>query len=164
MIQAASRKRSSQGIAVIGTLAIMAYGLLAIVQIAVLNPLAAAPGVGLNQIQDDMAIAGETLGVWWLFMVIGPVIAIAIMLRVWRRPDPLPSRTVRAYLLLLSLGAPAYFFASFGPGMALADTYLISGGDHSPWAMPLYVISGLALTVLATQLITNRVRSSPFFK
>ncbi len=162
MTQAAPRKRSSQWIAVFGTLAVVAYGLLAIVQIAVLNPLAAAPGVGLNQIHADMATAGETLGVGWLFMVVGPVIAIVILLRVWGSPDPQPSRTASAYLILLTLGTPAYFFASFGPGMGLADTYFISGADHSQWAMPLFAASGLALTLLATQLIWNLVRNRPF--
>jgi hypothetical protein len=49
---------------------------------------------------------------------------------------------------MIVLGTPAYFFASFGPGMSLADTYPISGGDHSPWARPLYAASALALLAL----------------
>lgn len=159
MIRAAPRRRSSETIAVLGTLAVVSYGLLAIVQIAVLNPPAAVPGAGLNQIQGDMKAVGETMGGSWLLMAVGPVIAIAILLRVWRRPDPWPSRTASTYLMLLALGTPAYLFASFGPGMALADTYPISGGDHSPWAIPLYVASGLALMLLAAQLVWNSVRN-----
>ena len=31
------------------------------------------------------------------------------------------------------------------PGMALADSFGISGGDHAPWALPLYIASALAL-------------------
>ncbi|MFX8942082.1 hypothetical protein ABTN11_20655, partial [Acinetobacter baumannii] len=49
------------------------------------------------------------------------------------------------YLTLLVLGEPAYIFTSFGVGMALADTYGITGGDASPWGMPLHVTSLLAL-------------------
>lgn len=162
MIDAARRTRSSRTIAVFGTLSVVAYGLLAAVQIAVLNPLAAVPGVGLDQIQADRATVGETMGGSWLLMAVGPAIAMAILLRVWRRPDPQPSRTASIYLMLLALGTAAYFFASFGPGMALADTYSISGDDHSPWAIPLYVASGLALTLLAAQLAWNLVRNRHF--
>ena len=50
--------------------------------------------------------------------------------------DPDPSRTATPYLMVLTLGSPAYFFARFGPGMALADAYLINGGDHSPKTTP----------------------------
>ena len=50
-----------------------------------------------------------------------------------------------AYLVLLTFGAPAYFMASFGAGMGLADTYGISGADYSPWARPLYLVSLLSL-------------------
>ena len=48
-------------------------------------------------------------------------------------------------LALLVLGAPAYVVASFPAGMSLADTYGISGGDHSPWASPLFATSLAAL-------------------
>ncbi len=53
------------------TLAVTAYGLLAAVEIAVFNPLPAAPGVGLDQIRADMAAGGETLGAWWLLCLGG---------------------------------------------------------------------------------------------
>ena len=40
-----------------------------------------------------------------------------------------------------------------GPGMALADTYGIGGGDHSPWAWPIYVVSALALAGLVAVVV-----------
>ncbi len=79
------------------------------------------------------------------------------------RPRP-AARLVRsvaaAYLVLLVLGTPAYWVASFGPGMALADTYAISGADSSPWPAPLYVTSGLALVALAGLLAWAGPRAS----
>ena len=60
------------------------------------------------------------------------------------------------FLVLLALGAPAYFWANFGPGMALADTFFVSGGDHSPWSAPLYVTSGLAVLARVGQVVWNR--------
>lgn len=149
MVDVAVRNRRVRMIALLGTLAVLSYGLLAALQIAVLNPLAAVPGKGLGQIYADAASAGQPMGAGWLFMAVGPVIAVAIMLWAWRQLELQPSRIALTYVVLVALGAPAYFFASFGPGMALADTYMISGGDYSPWAMPLYVVSGLAVIVLA---------------
>lgn len=148
--------RNSRTAAVLGTLALFAYAALAAVQIAVLNPLAAAPGIGLGQIHTDLADAGETLGMWWLLMAAGPLIGILLLLRVWRDPASQSRRVYSVYLALLVLGAPAYFVASFGPGMALADAYLISGADHSPWALPLYVTSVVAGVSLAALFLHER--------
>ena len=53
------------------------------------------------------------------------------------------------YASLLAFGAPAYFIASFGPGMALADTYLTPGADHSGWSFVLYGVSAGAIVVAA---------------
>lgn len=48
--------------------------------------------------------------------------------------------------------------ASFGPGMALADTFLISGGNHSLWYLPLYAVSALAF--VAVIIVTARAVAS----
>ncbi len=158
MVDTVERTRRGRMIALLGTLAVLGYGLLAALQIAVLNPRAAVPGKELDQIYADAAAAGQPMGAGWLFMAVGPVIAVAIMLWAWRQVELEPSRIALTYLALVAFGAPAYFFASFGPGMALADTYMISGGDYSPWVMPLYVASGLAVIVLAVQLVWHRAR------
>lgn len=135
-------------IALIGTLVVLAYATLASLQIAVLNPLAAAPGRDLAHIQRDMATAGESMGIWWVVMAVGPLIAIALLFVALKGSGLHPRGVSAAYLGLLALGAPAYLVASFGPGMALADTYAITGADHSPWAVPLYVVSALSLAAL----------------
>ncbi len=158
MVDTVERTRRGRMIALLGTLAVLSYGLLAALQIAVLNPRAAVPGKELDQIYADAAAAGQPMGAGWLFMAVGPLIAVAIMLWAWRQAELEPSRIALTYLALVAFGAPAYFIASFGPGMALADTYMISGGDYSPWGMPLYVASGLAAIVLAVQLVWHRAR------
>lgn len=138
-------RRIARIVAIVGTLVLFAYAVVAAVQIAVLNPLAAVPGAGLEQIRADVAAAGESLGSWWVLMAGGPAIGTVLLVRSWKHPDVHPHRLAMTYLVVLALGALAYFVASFAPGMALADTYLISGTDHSPWSMPLYAVSALAV-------------------
>lgn len=96
-----------------------------------------------------MNAAGDTLGAWWLLMAVGPGIAIALLVRTCGLPGRQPRTVASWYLVLLTLGTPAHFVASFGPGMALADTYGIGAADYSSWSVPLHVTSGLA--VIAAQ-------------
>lgn len=130
-------------------LAVAAYSAWALVQILVLNPLAAVPGVSLQQIYADVEAAGQSMDVWLVvtFLAVGPLATLAIaVLATIRSVSPwLPSMVG---LALLALGPVAYWWASFAPGMGLADTYLISGGDHSPWAWPLVIVSLLAFVAL----------------
>ena len=39
--------------------------------------------------------------------------------------------------------------------MSLADTFMIDGYDHSPWALPLHVTSGLALVALVGVVVST---------
>lgn len=61
MTRNSSNHRTAVVIAFVGTLLVVAYAGLAVVQIFVLNALAAAPGKTLGQIHADMAAAGESL-------------------------------------------------------------------------------------------------------
>lgn len=150
MIRDHSQHRFSLTTAICGTLLVFGYALLAVFQILWLNPLAAAPGMQLNQIWEDVAAANESMhaSVVIGIMAIGPLVAILVLVTVALRPNIVPLVIVVVYLLILIHGAIAYFWASFGPGMSLADTYGISGGDHSPWAIPLYLTSAAALVSL----------------
>ena len=152
-----TRRLSARAVALIGTGAVVAYALLAAVQILVWNPQAAVPGVGLDQIYADVAATGESMaaGMVIAFLAVGPLLAIALLVGVWRRPEGRASVVGVRFLVLLALGAPAYFWANFGPGMALADTFFVSGGDHSPWSAPLYVTSGLAVLALVVFLLAR---------
>ena len=134
-------------VAVVGSGAVVVYAFLAAVQILVLNPLAAVLGAGLDRIFAGVAAAGQSMstGLVIFFLAVGPLIAIAVLVAAWRRPGRQARLVAVCYLMLLGVGASAYFWASFGPGIALADTYFISGGDHSAWAVGLYATSGLAV-------------------
>ncbi|MCK8478176.1 hypothetical protein [Microbacterium aurugineum] len=142
-------QRRTLWISIVGVLAVLAYAMLAALQILVLNPLAAAPGLTMDEIRFAMAEAGENLGQGAVFSVLGIGVALAVavaVVSVVRRADPVvPAMT---FLALLMLGAVGYFVASFGAGMALADTFGISGADYSPWARPLYVVSALAAVAI----------------
>lgn len=75
---------SARAVALIGTGAVVAYALLAAVQILVWNPQAAVPGVGLDQIYADVAATGESMaaGMVIAFLAVGPLLAIALLGRV----------------------------------------------------------------------------------
>ena len=150
-----TRRLSARAVALIGTGAVVAYALLAAVQILVWNPQAAVPGVGLDQIYADVAATGESMaaGMVIAFLAVGPLLAIALLVGAWRRPEGRASVVGVPFPVLLALGAPAYFWANFGPGMALADTFFVSGGDHSAWSAPLYVTSGLAVLALVGHVV-----------
>lgn len=150
-------------IALVGTAAVAIYATVAALQIVVLNPLAGAPGLSLEQIHADMAAMNEspgTAGVL-IFLGLGVTLALGVLVLLVRRADATPRVAAYAYLLMLALGAPVYFVASFGPGMSLSDTYPISGADHTPWGAVLYGVSLLALIGVAISLAFGRTTSAP---
>lgn len=157
--------RHTLWISAAGVLATIAYATLAAVQILVLNPLAAAPGLTLDEIRAEMSGAGESLGSGAVFFVLGIGVALAIgaavVSIVTKAPPIVPGMTS---LALLMVGAIGYFMASFGAGMGLADTFGIGGADHSPWALPLYAVSALsAVGVIVGGIVTaarNRAASA----
>lgn len=159
--QVPANRTASVLVAAIGTFALVAYAGLALVQVLVLNPLAAVPGKSLDQIIIDVEAAGESFGIWLVVacLVPGPMIAVALLIRA--RVANSVMAVASWYLGLLALGAVAYFWASIGPGMALADTYLISGGDHSPLGALLYGVSGAALVALLVLGAWRLLRSAP---
>ncbi|MFK3677769.1 hypothetical protein ACI2IP_08555 [Microbacterium sp. NPDC090218] len=155
-------QRRTLWISIAGVLAVTAYAALAAVQILVLNPLAAAPGLTLDEIRFEMSGAGESLGQGAVFFILGIGVASAVavaVISILRRADPVvPAMT---FLALLMFGAPGYFAASFGAGMGLADTFGISGADYSPWARPLYVVSALAAVSIVVGTIVTMMRRRP---
>lgn len=153
--------RPTLWICVAGVLAVTAYAALAAVQILVLNPLAAAPGgLSLDEVRAAMSNAGESLMPQTVLGILGAGVCLgvgtAVVCLLTRAPAVVAGMT---FLVLLMGGAPAYFVASFGPGMGLADTFGISGADASPWALPLYAVSALsAVGVLVGAAVTSRRR------
>ncbi|GAA5146583.1 hypothetical protein GCM10025768_05390 [Microbacterium pseudoresistens] len=149
--------RATWWIAIAGVLAVAAYAAFAALQILVLNPLAATPGKSLEQIRSEASAVGEPLGGAGVLVFLGVGVLLAVILAVVViRSRIRPVVTALLFLGLLAFGTPAYFAASFGPGMSLADAFGISGADYSPWSLLLYGISALAVVmavVLAVVLV-----------
>lgn len=142
-------------IVVLGVLVTAAYALVGALQILVWNPLAAVPGMGLQEIKAAMASANEPLveSPVYFWAVGGPVLAlIAGAFSIVKFPD-LPWMVFRFFLLIIMLGMPTYLFVSFGPGMSIADAFATTGEDRTPWSRILY---GLSLLALALFLVTLR--------
>jgi hypothetical protein len=158
-----TRHASTLAIGAAGALLVMAYATLAAVQILVLNPLAAVPGKSLGRIHADMAAMNESPGSAMTLTILGAGVALAlvVLLLLTVRSDSTPTAAVVAYLTMLAFGAPAYFIASFGPGMSLADTYGIGGADYSRWALPLYAISLLSVVALVAVAVARMTVRSP---
>ena len=154
-----TRQTQTLWISIAGVLGVTAYATLAAVQILVLNPLAAAPGLTLDAIRAEMSGAGESLGDARVLFILGIGVALAVGVAVvsviTKAPPIVPGMTL---LALLTFGAFAYFAASFGAGMGLADTFGISGADYSPWALPLYAVSAVAAIAVIVVGISTAVR------
>ncbi|MCW1804279.1 hypothetical protein [Brachybacterium squillarum] len=147
----------------IGAAAVLAYAAFAALQIQVLNPLATMPGSTLQEIHDAIARrdSEDTMG-WGLMTVtllIGPVVAV-IAATLGARGRLNAGTVVMIMLGLLSLGSLGYLVASFPAGMTLADTFMVGGADHAPWATVLHTISAVSLFALAGAVISRAVRTS----
>ncbi|MFJ4170554.1 hypothetical protein ACIPY3_13675 [Paenarthrobacter sp. NPDC089714] len=140
--------------AALGFVVVVAYAVVGAFQILVWNPLAAVPGMALADIYSAVDRAKESLAIprVLVWTVVGIALGAAVLVAALRRP--LSVRTVLALeLLVLILGAPSHWMASFPAGMGLADTFAISGGDYSPWGKLLYAVSGIALLCLLVIMI-----------
>ena len=158
--------RSAVTIAIVGFVIVAAYAVLGALQILLLNPMAAAPDLTLAEIQAAVAEAGESLPPFpvVVFVSLGLLLAALVMLYAITAPGPRPGVVAVMMLVIVALGAPAYFAASFPAGMALADTFMISGGDHSRWSVLLFLTSATALVsaiALAIVLALRARRAAP---
>ena len=137
-------------IVLVGVLITAAYALIGALQILIWNPMAAVPGMSLQEIKTAMSSANEPLveAPVYLWAVAGPVLALTVgTFSIMKFPD-LPWTITRFFLIIIMLGMPTYYFFSFSPGMSIADAFATTGGDHAPWSRILYGISLLALFLL----------------
>lgn len=156
--------RGTVWISIAGVLAVTVYAALAALQILVWTPLAAAPGLTLEQIRGELSGAGESLNevATMVILGVGVVLALAVaVVAMMTRSSALIAGA--AFLSLLVFGAPGFFVASFGPGMALADTFMISAGITLPGVRPFYLVSVFAaiLLVIGGIFTVLRARSAP---
>jgi hypothetical protein len=151
-------------IAVVGIVLVAAYAALGALQLLVFNPIAAAPELTLDEIHTALAAAGESVSPVpvIIFVWFGLVLACGVGVYATTAPTASPVLVAVLLLLILAFGTPAYFVASFSAGMALADTFFISGGDHSSWSTLLYVTSAtsLACAIVLPVALTLRTRST----
>jgi hypothetical protein len=156
-----SQRTATIAVVAAGVALVAGYAALAAVQILVLNPMAAAPGSSLAEIAVELEAAGESLGPGFVLgaLGLGVVLAVVFAVPLCVVTGATPTMAAVAYLALLVFGAPGYFIASFGAGMALADTYLIDGGDYAPWGSLLYLVSALAFLALGVLLAATVVRA-----
>lgn len=136
---------------------IACYAVVGALQILVWNPLAAVPGSTLTEIRAQLAGVNESTGtalvvVW---AATGILLGAGVLVAALRRNISAVGAT-RLPLAIIVLGAPSMMIASFPAGMGLADTFGISGGDHAPWGALLYLVSAVALILLAFVLVRAR--------
>ncbi|WP_286179971.1 hypothetical protein [Arthrobacter sp. ISL-95] len=134
-------------VSIVGLLTIAGYTLTSALQILVWNPLAAVPGASLDEIHEGLARRNESISLVGVltWSGIGTLLGVLVVLLTATRVISRMRTVVIFQLLILVLGAPMYFFASFSAGMALADAFFISGGDYAPWGSLLCLVSGAAL-------------------
>ena len=149
-------------IAIVGVAVVALYATVMAMQALVLDPLAAMPGLTLDQIHAGVRETGGRVG-WNIAIVIimaafGVGLAVvAGVLGLWKRVPPL---TVVSILLgIVTLGAVATFYSGFALRMDVADAYGISGRDYTVWPGVLYITSLVALIALIPVLVIIRLRS-----
>lgn len=114
-------------------LALTAAGLL---HLTVWNPLAKAPGLTLDEIYRAMAAAEQGTGASVIVMWAGVSTFLAVSLVLAATAAPalpwLSSRRISVLGLTIAGGTTFFlWFAGFGMGMSLADTFFTDGGDSA---------------------------------
>ena len=155
-----THRRAVAALSAAGALVVLAYAAVIVLQVWVLNPLAAVPGLSLSEIYARLDAAGQSPNVPAAIVPLVAVVGLAVGNGVLFRRSPVvtPGFVAAVYLGFVVLGAPIYFYTSFDMGTSLADTFQISGGDYSPWALPLYAVSALALLGLLALGVAHVVR------
>ncbi|MDF1487043.1 hypothetical protein [Tessaracoccus caeni] len=128
--------------------AVVAYALWGMVVVNDLG-LVAGSGMSLDEAILAMDASGQPVSMipGRLFLVAGIALAAAWTIIAPRRLDLGACEVTLGWCVALTLGAPAYFAASFWNLMSLADTFYDGNMDAVvALGRPLYVVSTTALT------------------
>lgn len=141
--------------------AVASYAVFGVFQILVWNPLAAVPRHDLAEIHALMAAVNESINIPLVigYGVIGILLSIVLSGIAIGIGAPL-STIVIVNLGVLVGGAPAYAFASFAPGMGIADSFGVSGADYAPWGEYLYALSAVSLLAMTFIALVKRSRTT----
>lgn len=147
----------------LGVIAIIAYGVFGAMLMS--NwAVAAASEVPLATAIADMQAAHQpystTPGI--IFAILGTLLALGWGALVLFRKSPLPVRAgVSLWAVIIMLGTPAYFFASFSNMMSVGDTYY-DWNSEAAFALeaPLYLASGIAALLLAGTFIVVMTKAT----
>lgn len=149
--RAASRRHRLTA-AVAGVTLVVAVVVVGVSDLLVWNPLAKVPGLELSTVYALMASRdgfnfatnAAHVAVWALFWTAPALLVLALAAR--RTATAFTPRRLAIVLLGLIGGAIFFrFFAGFGFGMSIADTFATSGGDGSVVSAALPYIGQLAL-------------------
>ena len=155
-----THRRSRVLTALAGLVVVTVYAVVALLQILVWNPEAAVPGLTAAEVWSEVGTANQGPPGAFVVAVIaaGPLLALVFVV-VCALTDVGVWAVVSCYLGLLVAGVAGYFVASFGPGMGLADTYGITGGDYAFGGAALGLVSLLAMIGLVSVFVGGVIRS-----
>ncbi|WBM79599.1 hypothetical protein KIV56_15000 [Cryobacterium breve] len=146
----------------VGPLVVLLYAAVMVLTITVWDPAAAVPSLTYPEIIAGLNGAGisvpaEVLAlIVWAYLGVGLALVLSILGFTGHAGR---GAVAVGHLALIVAGAPAYFWGSFSLGMDVADTFGVSGGDHTRLGGVLYAISGVALLALVAvtfRMVTNR--------
>ncbi len=138
----------------------LALVLVSILHILVWNPSAKVPGLTLDEIYAEMAAAGELPAAGHVILVLWATvwtIAAVVFMIGSRLPWLSARRIVVIGCAMLGLIATTQWMASFNMGMGLADTFMTSGADATPFG-PVLMVAGQIAIATAVALALPRGR------
>lgn len=141
----------------LGMVAIIVYSLLGA---TLMNDWAviAASEMPLETTIADMDAAGQTYTTipGFVFAVMGILLALAWGVTTLFCRSALPNwAAVSLWAVIVTLGAPAYFFTSFANLNSVGDTYFDWNAEAAfALEIPLYMLSGLAFLVVVAMMVT----------
>ena len=147
----------------LGIVAIIVYALFGA---ALMNDWAvvAASGMPLETTIADMHAAGQSYSTipGFVFAALGLLLGLLWGVTTLFRRTALPNwAAVSLWAGIIALGAPAYFFLSFGNLNSVGDTYF-DWNSEAAFALevPLYIASGLAFLVVVAMMVTAVINAT----
>lgn len=145
-------RRQRVPVALAGAAVVVAVAVIGAIDLLVWNPLAKVPALPLDAIYGEMVVRdGFDIGtnvlwvVGWAAFWITAAIVVVAMACIGRLSTFTPRRVVVVMLVLIGAAIFCRFFAGFGFGMSIADTFDTNGGDGSFVSALLPYVGQLAL-------------------